>query len=434
MLQPGNNAGFSFLEAALKFGSKQSILLIQKSLKLKKEKPMLKISGGKVILRDRVAENMNVYVENGLIAAVTEECLPFDEEIKAEGRYVSPGFVELHTHGGGDSDFLDGTPEAFLTASELHASHGVTTLIPTATSGELSDTLALNAAYEEAVKRNTHGADMPGLHLEGPYFAYGQRGAQDPRHLRNPEPEEYNRILDACPHVLRWSVAPELPGALGLAEELKKRGILAAVGHSDAEWPEMEAAWNAGYTHITHLYSGMSTVHRKNAYRYIGVVEAAYLIDDMTVEIIADGCHLPAELLKMIYKFKGADHIALVTDSMRGAGMPDGTVSMLGHWKNGLETIIEDGVAKLPDRTAFAGSVATFDRLVRNMLNLAQVPMHEAITMASRTPARIMGLSDRGELAQGLRADIVLFDEKVNVSLVMREGAVIWKEGEKQEA
>ena len=395
---------------------------------------MLKISGGKVILRDRVAENMNVYVENGLIAAVTEECLPFDEEIKAEGRYVSPGFVELHTHGGGDSDFLDGTPEAFLTASELHASHGVTTLIPTATSGELSDTLALNAAYEEAVKRNTHGADMPGLHLEGPYFAYGQRGAQDPRHLRNPEPEEYNRILDACPHVLRWSVAPELPGALGLAEELKKRGILAAVGHSDAEWPEMEAAWNAGYTHITHLYSGMSTVHRKNAYRYIGVVEAAYLIDDMTVEIIADGCHLPAELLKMIYKFKGADHIALVTDSMRGAGMPDGTVSMLGHWKNGLETIIEDGVAKLPDRTAFAGSVATFDRLVRNMLNLAQVPMHEAITMASRTPARIMGLSDRGELAQGLRADIVLFDEKVNVSLVMREGAVIWKEGEKQEA
>ncbi len=392
---------------------------------------MLKISGGKVILRDRVAENMNVYVENGLIAAVTAESLPFDEEIKAEGRYVSPGFIEMHTHGGGDCDFLDGTPEAFLTASELHASHGVTTLIPTATSGTLEDTLNLNAAYEEAVRRNTHGADLPGLHLEGPYFAYGQRGAQDPRHLRNPEPEEYNRILDACPHVLRWSVAPELPGALGLGEELKKRGILAAVGHSDAEWPEMEAAWNAGYTHITHLYSGMSTVHRKNAYRYIGVVESAYLIDDMTVEIIADGCHLPAELLKFVYKFKGPDRIALVTDSMRGAGMPDGTTSMLGHWKNGLETIIEDGVAKLPDRTAFAGSVATFDRLVRNMLNMAKVPMHEVIAMASSTPARIMGFSDRGKLAEGLRADIALFDENVNVSLVMREGKAIWKDGEK---
>ena len=392
---------------------------------------MLKISGGKVIFRDRVAENMNVYVENGRIAAVGADHLPFDEELKAEGRYVCPGFIEMHTHGGGDCDFLDGTPDAFLTASELHASHGVTTLIPTATSGTLQDTLNLNAAYEEAVRRNTHGADMPGIHLEGPYFAYGQRGAQDPRHLRNPEPEEYNQILNACPHVLRWSVAPELPGALGLGEELKKRGILAAVGHSDAEWPEMEAAWNAGYTHVTHLYSGMSTVHRKNAYRYIGVVEAAYLMDEMTVEIIADGCHLPAELLKFVYKFKGADRIALVTDSMRGAGMPDGTVSMLGHWKNGLETIIEDGVAKLPDRTAFAGSVATFDRLVRNMLTMAQVPMHEVIAMASTTPARIMGFSDRGELAEGLRADIVLFDENVNVSLVMREGKTIWKDGEK---
>ena len=393
---------------------------------------MLKISGGRVILRDRTAENLNVYVENGHIAAITAEAMPFDEEICAEGRYVSPGFVEMHTHGGGDSDFLDGTAEAFLTASELHASHGVTTLIPTATSGELGDTLNLNAAYEEAVKRNTHGADMPGLHLEGPYFAYGQRGAQDPRHLRNPQPEEYNRILDACPHVLRWSVAPELPGAIGLGEELKKRGILAAIGHTDAEWPEIEAAWQTGYSHVTHLYSCMSTVHRKNAYRYIGVVEAAYLIDDMTVEIIADGCHLPAELLKLIYKFKGADRIALVTDSMRGAGMPDGTVSMLGHWKNGLETIIEDGVAKLPDRTAFAGSVATFDRLVRNMLTMAEVPMHEVIAMASTTPARIMGLADRGAIQPGLRADLVLFDDNVNVSLVMREGTVIWKDGRKE--
>ena len=394
---------------------------------------MLKITGGKVVLRDRVAGNLNIYVKDGLIAAITADDLPCDEVICADGRYVSPGFIEMHTHGGGDCDFLDGTPEAFLTASELHACHGVTTLIPTATSGTLEDTLNLNAAYEEAVRRNTHGADMPGLHLEGPYFAYGQRGAQDPRHLRNPEPEEYCKILDACPHVLRWSVAPELPGALELAEELKKRGVLAAVGHSDAEWPEMEAAWNAGYTHVTHLYSGMSTVHRKNAYRYIGVVEAAYLIDDMTVEIIADGCHLPAELLKFVYKFKGPDRIALVTDSMRGAGMPDGTVSMLGHWKNGLETIIEEGVAKLPDRTAFAGSVATFDRLVRNMLTMAQVPMHEVIAMASRTPARIMGFADRGELAPGLRADIVLFDENVNVSLVIREGRMIWKDGQKED-
>ena len=388
-----------------------------------------KITGGKVILRDGLAENMNVYVQDGLITAVTADHLPCDEVIDAAGRYVSPGFIEIHSHGAGGADFLDGTVEAFLTAAEKHSRHGVTTLVPTATSGEFEATIALDRTLDEANARNTRGADMPGLHLEGPYFAYGQRGAQDPRYLRNPQPEEYNRVLDECRHILRWSVAPELPGALELGQELKKRGILASIGHSDALWPEVEAAWNHGYTHVTHLYSGMSSLHRRNAYRYIGVLESAYLIDDMTVEIIADGHHLPAELLKFVYKFKGPDRIALITDSMRGAGMPDGP-SMLGHWRDGLETIIEDGVAKLPDRTSFAGSVATFDRLVRNMLNMAEVPLLDVITMATRTPARIMGFTDRGEIAQGLRADIVLFDDSINVSHVMVGGRTIYQEGD----
>ena len=171
----------------------------------------------------------------------------------------------------------------------------------------------------------------------------------------------------------------------------------------------------------------MSVLHRRNAYRYVGVLESAYLIDDMTVEIIADGCHLPAELLKFVYKFKGPEKTALITDSMRGAGMPDGP-SMLGHWRDGLETIIEDGVAKLPDRTSFAGSVATFDRLVRNMLNMAQVPLHEVITMACRTPAKIMGFTDRGELKAGLRADGILFDEDIRVSHVIVGGRTIYQE------
>jgi N-acetylglucosamine-6-phosphate deacetylase len=387
-----------------------------------------RIKNGRVVLPGGIAEDTYVYLEDGLILAVVKGEIPFDQEIDAAGRYVSPGFVEIHTHGGGGADFLDGTVEAFRTAAELHARHGVTTLIPTATSGELEATFALNDAFEAAAADNPNGADMPGLHLEGPYFAYGQRGAQDPRHLRNPQPEEYNQILDRCKKILRWSVAPELPGALELGQELKKRGILAAIGHSDAGYAEVEAAWNNGYTHVTHLYSGMSVLHRRNAYRYVGVLESAYLIDDMTVEIIADGCHLPAELLKFVYKFKGPEKTALITDSMRGAGMPDGP-SMLGHWRDGLETIIEDGVAKLPDRTSFAGSVATFDRLVRNMLNMAQVPLNDVITMACRTPAKIMGFTDRGEIAPGLRADIILFDEDIHVSHVMVEGRTIYKEG-----
>ena len=253
----------------------------------------------------------------------------------------------------------------------------------------------------------------------------GQAGAQDPRHLRNPEPEEYLKILDGCKHILRWSIAPELPGALELGRELKRRGILAAIGHSDAEFSEVEAAWDAGYTHVTHLYSSMSTIHRKNAYRYAGVLEAAYMIDGMTVEIIADGKHLPAELLKYVYKFKGPDRTALITDSMRGAGMPDGP-SVLGHWKNGLAVVIEDGVAKLPDRTSFAGSVATFDRLVRNMVRMAGVPLTDAVKMAAATPARIMNLTDRGAIVPGLRADLTLFDDDIRVSHVIVGGRDVY--------
>ncbi len=380
-----------------------------------------RIINARIILGDEIMTGKTVFYENGLITDVTAEMRPFDVSIDAKGRYLSPGFIDLHTHGGGDADFLDGTAEAFLTAASLHACYGTTTLYPTATSGEMAETLSMVQAYEQARSLNVSGADMPGLHLEGPYFAMGQRGAQDPRYLRNPDPAEYMPLLDACPQIKRWSVAPELPGALEMGRELKKRGILASVAHSDAEYDQVEKAWHAGYTHVTHLYSGMSSVHRRNAYRYAGVVEAAYLIDGMTVEIIADGCHLPAELLRLVYKIKGPDRTALVTDSMRGAGMPDG-ISMLGNRLHGLKTIIEDGVAKLPDRTSFAGSVATADRLVRNMVQLAGVPLTDAVKMASCTPARIMGLKDRGGIVKGLRADFVLFDDQIHVSRTIVNG------------
>lgn len=380
-----------------------------------------KISGGKVLLSDEIVAGPSVYFANGVITDITEAPRPYDSEITAKGRFVSPGFIDIHTHGGGGADFLDGTVDAFLQAAALHARHGATTIVPTATSGELEETLCMERAYEQALAQNAAGADMPGLHLEGPYFAMGQRGAQDPRHLRNPEPAEYLRMLDGCRHILRWSVAPELPGALELGRELRRRGILAAIGHSDAEYAEVEAAWRAGYTHVTHLYSGMSSVHRKNAYRYAGVVEAAYLIDGMTVEIIADGKHLPAELLRLVYKFKGAGQTALITDAMRAAGMPDGP-SVLGHRAHGLSVLVEDGVAKLPDRSSFAGSVATADRLVRNMVRLAHIPLGDAVRMATRTPARIMGFRDRGAIAPGLRADIALFDEDVRISHVIVGG------------
>ncbi len=386
---------------------------------------MTKIINGRLIRSGRVQDGLNVILEDGRIAEVTARDLPSDTVIDARGQYVSPGFIDIHTHGGGDADFMDGTPEAFLTAAELHARFGTTTLVPTATSGTAEEMSGMEAAFEQALSKNERGADMPGLHLEGPYFSMAQRGAQDPKYVRNPDPAEYLPILARSRHILRWSAAPELPGALEFGRELKRRGILAAIGHTDADYDQVVAAAQAGYSHVTHLYSCMSTVHRKNAFRYAGVVEAAYLLDELTVEVIADGVHLPASLLQFVYRFKGPDKIALVTDSMRGAGMPDG-LSVLGSRKNGQQVLIEDGVAKLMDRSAFAGSVATTDRLVRNMIRLGGASLPDAVKMATETPARIMGFADRGRLQAGLRADLVFFDDEIRVSRTMVAGRTVF--------
>ena len=207
---------------------------------------------------------------------------------------------------------------------------------------------------------------------------------------------------------------------------MTSKNILTSIAHSDAIYEEVLDAFNAGFTHVTHLYSAMSTVTRRNAFRYAGVLEAAYLIDDMTVEIIADGVHLPKSLLQFVYKFKGSEKTALCTDSMRGAGMPDGE-SILGSLEKGQRVIIEDGVAKLPDRTAFAGSVATTDRLVRTMVNVAEVPLIEAVKMLTLTPARIMKIDQqKGSVRKGKDADLVVFDNNINVSYTILEGNVIY--------
>ena len=219
--------------------------------------------------------------------------------------------------------------------------------------------------------------------------------------------------------IMRISVAVELEGALELGEELKKRGIIAAIGHSDATYAEVAKAVKAGYSFVTHLYSGMSALHRVGPYRVLGVVESAYLFDELGVEIISDGKHLPPELLRLIVKNKGIDNICLITDSMRGAGMPEGSRPKLGSLTNGQETLIRDGVAMMPDLKAFAGSVCTTDRCVRTMYKLAGVSLPDAVRMMTANPARVLGIDgSKGTIAKGMDADLVVFDEDINISSV----------------
>jgi N-acetylglucosamine-6-phosphate deacetylase len=346
----------------------------------------IKIHNGKVILPGRILAQGTVLVADGIITAVEAGDLEYADaiEIDANGNYISPGFIDIHVHGGGGHDFMDGTTEAFLKIAELHAKHGTTAMLPTTFTCEKEDLLLTLGAYEKASSINASGASFIGMHLEGPYFAVNQRGAQDAKYIRDPDPAEYREILESYSFIKRWSAAPELKGAIEFGKYVSSKGVLAAIAHTDAVYEEVLDAFNNGYSLATHFYSAMSGVTRRNAFRYAGVIESAYLLDEMDVEIIADGVHLPAPLLNLIYKIKGSAHTALITDAMRAAGMPEGD-SILGNLKTGLKVMIEDGVAKLPDRSAFAGSVATADRLVRTMINVAGVSLQETIRMITET-------------------------------------------------
>lgn len=387
----------------------------------------IKIFNARVITPFRIIQHGSVLISDGIISAVSEGNIVSTDaiEIDARGKFVAPGFIDIHVHGGGGHDFMDGNENAFLKIAETHARYGTTSMLPTTLTSEKEGLLETLTIYEGANRNNVNGSQFLGMHLEGPYFAVSQRGAQDPRYIRDPDPEEYKAVIAHSSSIRRWSAAPELKGAIEFGQYLRKKGILAAVAHTDAIYEEVIEAFDNGYTLATHLYSAMSGVTRRNAFRYAGVVESAFIIDEMDVEIIADGVHLPAPLLKLVYKIKGADRTALITDSMRAAGMPPGK-SILGNLKNGLPVIIEDDVAKLPDRSSFAGSVATADRLVRNMVNMADVPLIDAVKMMTSTPARIIGVSDRkGSLAKGKDADIVIFDEKINIETTIIKGRVV---------
>ncbi len=390
-----------------------------------------KIKNGRIITPYRMIPNGCLCIENGKICELSEIDIDFPdaEVIDALGHYVSPGFIDLHIHGGGGSDFMDGTVEAFLHIAEAHVRFGTTAMYPTTTTTSNEDLLKIFDLYRQAKALNNKGAAFLGIHIEGPYFAMNKRGAQDPAFICNPHPDNYMPLLDATNDIARWSMAPELPGIKKFAETLVARNIMPSIAHSDAIYEEILPAIDWGFRHVTHLYSCTSVVTRRNCFRYAGIVETAFLMDNLTVEIIADGVHLPKSLLQLVYKNKGAGAIALITDSIRAAGMSEDSI-FAGSLCNDRELILEDGVAKLADRTALAGSIVTADGLIRTMLTLAQTPLLETVQMLTSTPARIMGIDKtKGSLTKGKDADIVIFDDNINVKLTMINGQTISNNG-----
>ena len=263
---------------------------------------------------------------------------------------------------------------------------------------------------------NEPGTPIMGLHLEGPYFNPRKAGAQMPEAIRIPDVDEYTHIIEDYDCVRRWDVAPELPGAVLMGKYITSKGVVAAIGHTAAEYPDVKAAYEAGYSLATHFYNAMPGFHNVREYKHAGTVESVYLMENMSVEMIADGIHVPIPILRLIHRMKGVERTALVTDALAVTASDSDKAF-------DPRVIIEDGVCKLSDRSALAGSIATMDRLIRTIVKDAELPLQDAVRMASETPARIMGIYDRkGSLQRGKDADILLLDDEVQLQGVFSMG------------
>ena len=379
---------------------------------------LTQIINGEILTPQGWLKDGSVLISDGKILEVTNSDLAVigAKVIDAKSMYIVPGYVSMHSHGGGGHDFTEATPEAFQAAAEAHLKHGATTIFPTLSSSSF-DTLRQAVETCEQLMAAGNG-QIQGLHIEGPYLNRKMAGKQWEDCLKDPDPNEYLPLLDSTTCIKRWDISPELPGAHEFAHETTSRGILTAITHTEAEYDEIKAAYQAGFTHAAHFYNAMPGFHKRREYKYEGTVESVYLTDPMTVEVIADGIHLPATILKLVYKVKGVEKTCLVTDALKYAAY-DGEVDDPRY-------IIENGVCKLADHSSLAGSIATMDKLVQVMAFKANIPVADAIRMASETPANIIGIGDRkGTLQRGKDADILILDKKLNVRCVFAAGNMV---------
>ncbi|MBQ8689049.1 MAG: N-acetylglucosamine-6-phosphate deacetylase [Clostridia bacterium] len=379
-----------------------------------------KIKSDRIILPGGILDGY-ICFDGGTITYVGTDDAPCDEYYDLTGKYVSPGFIDIHTHGAVGTGFLTDNPAAVGCACNYHLSHGTTSIMPTLSASPIEEMASAVATIGEAIEYGFSDANILGAHLEGPYLSTKQSGAQCADFITPPIKEAYEELIAKHgKYIARWTYAPENDESGEFADFNVNNDILLSAGHTDAKYPDIDRAISHGCRLITHLYSCTSTVTRNMGFRSLGVIESAFLRDELYVEIIADGKHLPKELVQMIVKIKGEDKVILITDSLEitGTNIKEGVMA-------GTPFIVEDGVCKLRDRSAFAGSVATADVLIRFVAFECGLGIESAVKMMTATPAALLGIN-KGNLAVGYDADIIAFDDDVKIKTAFVGGKRIF--------
>lgn len=354
--------------------------------------------------------------------AVAQQPHAGDQVVSVNGAYIAPGFIDIHVNGGGGADAWHclERPDALDTICSTHARHGTTSLVPTLITAPVEKLFPAIRAIGDAKLRDMNGAQVLGALVEGPFVSEREKGAHNPAYVRTPADTDWGGFLELAEDIVMMTIAPELEGACELGDALARRGVVPAVGHSNATLEEVRRAVDYGFRHVTHIFCSTPGYTRDivKAEKTARVMEAALILDELTAEIIGDGKHVSEGLLKLALKCKGLDRLCTVTDAIYATGLGPGEY-VLGD----MPIVVEDGVAKLADRTFFAGSVATMNSCVRNMMLLGGLTLEQAVQSATSIPARIIGVDrQKGRLAAGLDADVVVFDEQIKILAVMGGG------------
>ena len=374
------------------------------------------LTNARLIFRDGIREGLELVVEKGRISAIRERShARANEIIDLHENYLAPGFIDLHVHGALGRDSMEASAEAFQVICDYHATGGTTSLLlttATASMEKIVDVLKAVRGYRSPI------STIAGVHVEGPFISKARCGAQRAEFIQDPSPVDVRQLLEHADVIKRVTIAPELPGALTAIENFRTHEISVSGGHSDAWDEDARAAFEHGMRSVTHTFNCMSSARRRGVYRVGGLLEFALSEPQISCELIADSHHVAPTLMKMLYRAKGPGGICLVTDATAGAGLPDGSrFSLLGN-----DCIVEGGVCLLADRSALAGSAARMIDLVRTMVRLVDIPLHEAVVMATQNPAQAIGLEDKGRLKMGADADLVVLSPGVEILRVFTGG------------